>query len=526
MTEHTKKAKSISLVGYLSKTLSIVLPFALLISWMTGAMIGIEKSKLVPYLITNTTIAFLLVLLASTRNYLRYVKPSMHIIEVLRGIVRDCDLTRRVSTNARGELGALEKHLNLFVEKMQVIIKNISDTTVSLKNASGELQDVADGMAATSQETSSQTTLVGETVQRITSILSETAVALTGSSKNLSAVSSSVTEMSGTIRNLASATEQTSAMVAQVTDMVARISASINSVSNSAVDVSESVSSVAGSVREIDLSLNGIARNCGRSIQITAEAEESARSANEIIGVLSESSREIGKIVNVINDIAEQTNMLALNAAIEAAGAGEAGKGFTVVAHEVKDLSRQTSEATHEISRRIEAIQLNVSGAVKAVETISGVIEEVTSITNTIAAAVTEQSTTTGEISKAVAKVAENANHITIDIGDIADKAQKATDSITEASRGVWEIASSAGAFSTTFDYVSENTSRATSRIQEVSLTLSDISIKVEDISLNIQEINSAASETASGAYNTSSSAKVLTEVAQQLGTLVKQFKI
>ncbi|HBV98696.1 MAG TPA: hypothetical protein DEF36_16895 [Desulfotomaculum sp.] len=526
MEKQNKTAKSVTLVGYLSKTLSIVLPFALLISWMTGALIGIEKAKLMPYLITNTTIAFLLVLMASTRNYLRYVKPSIHIIEVLQGIVSECDLTRRMSINARGELGALGKHLNRFVEKMQVIIKNISDTTVSLNRASAELQDVANAMAATSQETSSQTSLVRETVQRITSILSENAGALSGSSKDLSAVSSSVKEMSGTIRNLASATGQTSAMVAQVTDMVAQISVSINSVSDSAMDVSGSVSSVAGSVREIDSSLNEIARNCGRSIQITAGAEESTRSANTIIGVLSESSREIGKIVNVINDIAEQTNMLALNAAIEAAGAGEAGKGFTVVAHEVKDLSRQTSEATHEISRRIEAIQLNVSGAVKAVETISGVIEEVTGITNTIASAVTEQSATTGEISKAVAKVAENASHITMEIGDIASKTQKATESIAEASRGVREIASSAVAISTTFDYVSENTARATSRIKEVSDTLIDISLKAKDISLNIQEINTASSENASSANNTSSSASVLTGIAQQLGILVKQFNI
>jgi methyl-accepting chemotaxis protein len=526
MSIHSSNKKTITLVGYLSKTLTIVLPFALLISWLTGIFIGIEKEKLPPYLATNTAIAFLLVLMASTRNYLRYVKPSIHIIEVLKGIVSECDLTQRISTNARGELGALEKHLNRFVEKIQGIIKNISDTTISLNKASTELQDVADGMAATSQETSSQTGLVGETVQRITSVLSDTAGALSDSSNNLDAVSSSVREMSGTIRNLANATGQTSDRVTQVTDMVAQISASIHRASDSAVDVSGSVHHVAGSVREIDRSLNGIAQNCGRSIEITAEAEASARSASSIIGVLSQSSREISKIVSVINDIAGQTSMLALNAAIEAAGAGEAGKGFTVVAHEVKELSKQTSEATHEISRKIEAIQTGVSGAVKAVESISKVIEEITGITNTIAAAVTQQSATTGEISTSVAKVAENAHHITMEIGDIAAKAQIANESLHEAAGGVWAIASSAGEMSATFDFMADNTLKAIARIHQVSATLSEISKKADNISQNIQEINSASSDTSAGAYNTSSSARELTEISHQLGVLVRQFKI
>ena len=118
-------------------------------------------------------------------------------------------------------------------------------------------------------------------------------------------------------------------------------------------------------------------------------------------------SRQIGKIVNVISDIADQTNMLALNASIEAAGAGEAGKGFAVVANEVKELAKQTAEATEEISQQIEDMQFNITCAVGSMETITDVTKEITHITNTIAAAVTEQSAITGEISNSIVRASQ-----------------------------------------------------------------------------------------------------------------------
>lgn len=89
------------------------------------------------------------------------------------------------------------------------------------------------------------------------------------------------------------------------------------------------------------------------------------------------SIQEIGKVVSVIDDIAAQTNLLALNATIEAASAGEAGRGFAVVANEVKELAKQTSEATNEIARKIEEIQTNTADAVSAIQEIVGSITDV-----------------------------------------------------------------------------------------------------------------------------------------------------
>jgi methyl-accepting chemotaxis protein len=120
------------------------------------------------------------------------------------------------------------------------------------------------------------------------------------------------------------------------------------------------------------------------------------------VRTLSEASAEIGKVVALIQAIAEQTNLLALNATIEAARAGEAGRGFAVVASEVKSLATQTAKATEEISGRINAVVGATGQAVTAIDDVGKTIARVNEIAATIAAAVEEQSATTSEISRAI----------------------------------------------------------------------------------------------------------------------------
>ncbi|HYE82403.1 MAG TPA: methyl-accepting chemotaxis protein [Clostridia bacterium] len=250
------------------------------------------------------------------------------------------------------------------------------------------------------------------------------------------------------IRKLASISGRTSDGIEQINSLVDGIAHNTNNVSAFARDVSGSVNSVVHAMKEINISLNEISQNCGRSKNITVDAETKAKDTNRIIETLNMSSKQIGKIVKVINDIADQTNMLALNAAIEAAGAGEAGKGFAVVAGEVKELAKQTAESTDEIGQQIEVMQKNMSDAVNAMGTIMQVIDEMTSITNTIAAAVAEQSSVSGNISNAIVAAAEKVNLITEKTSDIATSSNNAAESVSAASIGIKELADTASKLS------------------------------------------------------------------------------
>jgi methyl-accepting chemotaxis protein len=133
----------------------------------------------------------------------------------------------------------------------------------------------------------------------------------------------------------------------------------------------------------------------------------------------------------VIQDIAEQTNLLALNATIEAARAGEAGKGFAVVATEVKELAKQTANATDDIRGRIEAMQNSTGSAVQSIREISQVVSRVNELSRMIASAVEEQNITTQQIAGHVSSAAEMANVVARGVAESAAASREITESMS-----------------------------------------------------------------------------------------------
>jgi methyl-accepting chemotaxis protein len=127
---------------------------------------------------------------------------------------------------------------------------------------------------------------------------------------------------------------------------------------------------------------------------------------------LSKASAQISEIVGTITAVAEQTNLLALNATIEAARAGELGKGFAVVAGEVKELSRQTKDATENVNTQIGSVQALSQAVAKAISDIAQVIGQISQNQSSIAAAVEQQTATTSEIGGSITDAARQAEAI------------------------------------------------------------------------------------------------------------------
>jgi methyl-accepting chemotaxis protein len=214
-----------------------------------------------------------------------------------------------------------------------------------------------------------------------------------------------------------------------------------NAVAAAAEQVTQSMQSVGTASEEMTASIREIAKNAHEAAKVATSAVRSAESTHATMAKLGQSSAEIGEVVKVITSIAQQTNLLALNATIEAARAGEAGKGFAVVANEVKELAKETAKATEGISRKIELIQANTSGAIETISQIGGIIAQINDISNTIASAVEEQAATTNEIARNVAEAVRGSAQVTENITAVATAAKSTTSGAAGTQQEAEELA-------------------------------------------------------------------------------------
>jgi methyl-accepting chemotaxis protein len=188
---------------------------------------------------------------------------------------------------------------------------------------------------------------------------------------------------------------------------------------------SMNVQSVAAATEELAASIREIASQAQKASEKVGDANHAVQNTNRDVASLAEAAQKIGAVVDLIRDIAEQTNLLALNATIEAARAGEAGRGFAVVASEVKTLASQTAKATEEISGQIAEVQTSTHKAVEAIRSISFTIEEIEAMTTTIAAAVEEQDAATKEIAQSVDRVSEGSSRVSHSIQSVSGAIQE-----------------------------------------------------------------------------------------------------
>jgi methyl-accepting chemotaxis protein len=260
-----------------------------------------------------------------------------------------------------------------------------------------------------------------------------------------------LTEVKSSADSVASASEQLSASseqmlrgVTEQSDRSSQISTSSAEMSQTVIDVARNASAIANSAHETTKIADEGACTVNKSVEEVNEIAITAGESSKLIQSLGERSKQIGDIINVIKDIADQTNLLALNAAIEAARAGEQGRGFAVVADEVRKLAERTAKATSEIGGMISAIQSEVERTVTSMDqvthkvasgvknvTMAGVslgnivqsVNGLQGMIQQIASATEEMSTVSETISIDIEKIATVSNETSTSSGQIAQAA-------------------------------------------------------------------------------------------------------
>jgi len=321
------------------------------------------------------------------------IKPVQEGAGVLE-IMAKGDLTPRVSGNYQGDHQILKNSINKMGESVSGILNQVKEAVAATASAANQISSSTEEMAAGAQEQSSQATEVAGAVEQMTKTIYETT------------------------KNTGQATE-----------------ASKNS---------GKVAKEGGHV--VEETIHGMNR-----------IAEVVRKSAETVQALGKSSDQIGEIVQVIDDIADQTNLLALNAAIEAARAGEQGRGFAVVADEVRKLAERTTKATKEIATMIKQIQKDTSGAVESME----------------------QGTKEVEVGKQLAEKAGTS------LQEIIHGAEQVLDIVSQVAAASEEQSSAAEQISKNIESISSVTQQSASGIQQIAHASEDLN----RLTLNLQEL-------------------------------------
>ena len=237
---------------------------------------------------------------------------------------------------------------------------------------------------------------------------------------------------------------QLQASARQMAATAEKTSIEVTTVASASEQTSHNVQTVAAATEELSASIREIADQVERSLGVAQRADGQAKETSELVRRLADNVTSIGEIVALINDIASQTNLLALNATIEAARAGDSGKGFAVVASEVKNLANQTARATEEIAAKIGAVQSGTTDAVKAIEAITGVIEDLSGISASVASAVEQQAAATREISRNVDQAAVGTGEVSRSICGVETAARETGQAAAQISHSSTDLSDQA----------------------------------------------------------------------------------
>ncbi len=372
-----------------------------------------DYKKTVMILISIVVICIVISLLLSIVIIRSIIVPVKKVTGKLKEVSEsNGDLTQRINYESKDEIGQLSKSFDLFMDKLQSIIKEVASSAEVIESSSGQLS-------------------------KATAITTE----------SLEEISKTVVDISGGASDGAASAEETTAGLSEAARFSEAASDASRKTAYNSKKVKESAEDGANKIDEIVSSITNIA--------------SSSKEVSVIINELDYSSRKIGDIIKIITSISEQTNLLALNAAIEAARAGEAGKGFNVVSDEIRKLADESSKAARDIYELVKDNQLKSASAVTSVNQ----VEE------RVAKGVEKAS----EVGESIQNIIKNVNEIVVEIEQIDKANVQQVESTKEIEQAINNIALSSNEIASGTENISSSIEEQLKTMNGIEKTTEDL---------------------------------------------------
>jgi methyl-accepting chemotaxis protein len=418
-------------------------------------------SEIIIFATIATLVALLLGGFIAFRTAKSITNPLGGLMKVARQIGESGDLDHKIDLQRDDEIGQLGRTFDgmvIYLKEMAAVSEAIAGGNLAVEVQPRSKSDVlgnafskmTEGLRSLVRNVRDASSQVASASTQVAGASDESAKISLQTSSAIDEVTSTMHEMSVNVQNMVKSTQVQASSVSETSASIDQMVASIQRVADTAkvlLDISNrSREEVHSGITTMDKATEGL-----NKINTTIS------SSGEIIGVLGQRADDIGKIIEVIDDLAEQTNLLALNAAIEAARAGEHGLGFAVVADEVRKLAEKSAQSTKEISELIQSIQKEARKAVEnmdqstsivdqglqlgadlntALRKISNVVTEVYKFAQEIGAATNEQSHGSSQIARATTRL----NEITHEINSAVEEQASGAHAVVKAMERMREL--------------------------------------------------------------------------------------
>src|SRR5690242_3873233 len=400
-------------------------------------------------------------------------EPLKHLMTVTREIGDSGDLDQNIDIHRNDEIGALATTFNnmvAYLKEMASVSMSVAEGDLAVEVVPRSKRDtlgnafvrMSHGLQQLVRTTRDSAGQVSAGSNQVAGAADESAKVSVQASSAIEEVTSTMHEMSINVQNVVKNTQVQASSVAETSASIDQMVTSIQRVADTAkvlLDIANrSREEVVTGIQTMEKATDGLNRT-NKAIQSSAE----------IINILGHRADDIGKIIEVIDDLAEQTNLLALNAAIEAARAGEHGLGFAVVADEVRKLAEKSTQSTKEIADLIQSIQREARQAVENMERSTRIVEEGLSLGNDLGSALHKISNVVTEVYKFSQEIGAATNEQSVGSSQIAKATSRLTEITQEINSAVEEQASGAQAVVRAMDKMRELVQQSASSSTELS---------------------------------------------------------
>ncbi|HMR63034.1 MAG TPA: methyl-accepting chemotaxis protein [Anaerolineae bacterium] len=471
------------------------------------------------------------------------------------------DLTRRLTlttqslaVTSKDEVGQMSRAFNTIIGRLQETGQAFEEMTINLSQLIGRIAENTGSVGGAATRLSGTAAQAGEATAQIAATIQQVSQGVQEQATGLSRTVASIRHVSQTVEKVAKGAHKQAEAINQTSQAMGQLVSAIRIIGNGAEAQTQAVSQAQHSNNRLDQAVSQIverSQTVSQFIQVTLQTAQSGQQTTqeavagmdqvglateqlaERIRHLGQQSGQIGTIIEVINEIAAQTNLLALNATIEAARAGEQGKGFAVVADEVRKLAEKSAQATGEIRAMIQAVQVGAEQAVTAMAQASQDVQTGISRSQASGTALQAIAGDTAELAQQMdlmvetvrgiqSAVAELKGAVEV-VGQVTEQNRTATVEMQGVSEQVMQSVEQVSAVVEENSISTEAMAASTGKANEAIDQIASVS---EENSAAVQEVSAAADEMSAQVRDVSASAQALQEMAQQLQQMVSQFKL